>query len=199
MRKPTCAIAPVRRGLALAGLLAALALAVAVCALHALNAGSLRGTAALDACVVEAAQMLYVADGQTRALAGGAQGGTIALVREPWADETHLRITGALMRPGEAVGAVNVRVCLIPENVMGGARGEIGVLLNTEMVREPELAAQYGCDDHCGFAALARLDAIGDGAYAVALIDDSDGTRRVVDTGLHVGLTDGVLSTAVRY
>lgn len=190
--------APVKRSVALAGLLAAAVVAVIVCALHAVNAGSLRGVIPAASCEIEAAQMLYMRGGDARALAGGADGGAIALVREAAADETYLRITGALMRPGRTPGAVNVRVGLIPEDVMGGARGESVILLNTEMVREPELAAAYGCDDHCGFAALAGLDGLGDGAFAVVLIDESDAARKLIDTGVHIGLTGGALSTAVK-
>ena len=153
---------------------AALLLSAAVCALHFVNAVGLRGTArASDYAQTDAA-------GE----------GLIPLVEAIDERSGVLYVSGALMRPGQYVREVCVRVALLPAE--GDERTM--TLLNTQMVRRYELARDYGCDDHCGFHASALSKRLGEGSYAVALADESDGTKRLIDTGARVTLgEDGAL------
>ena len=176
---------------ALAGILL---LAAAVCALHVVNALTLRGTAqvgdyvpltraeqdmAVDEAPFGAAQLSTYTDG-TRSFA-------LALT-DPALEDGMLRISGALLRPGQTVGEVRVRVGLIPTE-----RPEEIVLLNTQMVRRVLAGQALGVDDHCGFAASAARRLLGDGQYAVVLVDESDGARRMIDAGMDIALSrDGL-------
>ena len=103
-----------------------------------------------------------------------------------------LCISGALLRPGQNVGEVRVRVGLVPAE-----RPEEIVLLNTQMVRRVLAGQALGVDDHCGFAASAARRLLPDGQYAVVLVDESDGARRLIDAGVDIALSrDGL--TVVR-
>ena len=180
---------------ALAGILL---LAAAVCALHVVNALTLRGTAqvgdyvpltraeqdmAVDEALFGAAQLSTYTDG-TRSFA-------LALT-DPVLEDGMLRFSGALLRPGQTVGEVRVRVGLIPTE-----RPEEIVLLNTQMVRRVLAGQALGVDDHCGFAASAARRLLPDGRYAVVLVDESDGARRLIDAGVDIALSQDGL-TAVR-
>lgn len=160
----TARCAPVK-GCAVALFLAAiLALAAAVCAAHWVNAVTLRGTA-------DAADYAPAPEG------------TLALVEDVSERGGVLYLSGAL--PREDIGAVRLRVALLPP-------GESEMtLLNTQMVRRYDLAAAYGCDDHCGFAAAALGRLLAPGVYAVTLADESDGAKRLADTGVRVTLGEG--------
>lgn len=175
-------------------------LAAAVCALHAVNALTLRGTA----CVSDYVQPEYT--GETLAFCGSelpvlADGGlrlapqveTIAL------QGGVLRVRGVLLRSGQAVGEVRVRVGLIPswEAEAGLTGAESILLLNTQMVRREEAGAQ-GLDDHCGFCATAARRLLEDGPYAVVLVDESDGAQRLIDTGVDVDLAADGMTVAHR-
>lgn len=160
----TARCAPVRGRAVVCFLAAILALAAAVCGAHWLNAVTLRGTAdAADYARAPQDVSALVEDVSER---GGV-----------------LYFSGAL--PRESIGAVRLRVALLPP---GG--GEM-TLLNTQMVRRYDLAAACGCDDHCGFAAAALCRLLEPGDYAVALADESDGVKRLVDTGVRVTLGEG--------
>ena len=150
---------------------AALLLSAAVCALHFVNAVGLRGTARMSD---------YA---QTDAAAEG----LIPLVEAVYEQDGILYVSGALMRPGQYVREVRVRVALLP---MEGDAVTM-TLLNTQMVRRYELARDYGCDDHCGFHASALSKRLDEGSYAVALADESDGTKRLIDTGARMTLGEG--------
>lgn len=163
--------APVRGRVAAALLAAIFALAALVCALHWVNAVTLRGAADLSA---------YTPFEEDEA---------VALVEEAREERGVLLLSGALMHPGRGVGEVRVRAALLP---LSGGRvcGEM-TLLNTQMVRRYDLAEAYGCDDHCGFAAAAACRLLGPGEYALALADESDGTKRLAVTDLTLTLGDG--------
>ena len=150
---------------------AALLLAAAVCALHWVNAVSLRGT-------VDAGDYLAL---------DASDAGLISLVEAVREERGVLYVSGALMRPGRKVGEVRVRVALLP---LSDDSREL-TLLNTQMVRRYELAKEYGCDDHCGFHAAARGKRLQGGSYAVALVDESDSVKRLYITGASVTLSEG--------
>ena len=187
-----------RRSVVLLSLAGILLLAAAVCALHVVNALTLRGTArvsdyeplaraeqdmTVDEALFGAAQRSTYTDG-TRSFA-------LALT-DPALEDGMLCISGALLRPGQTVGEVRVRVGLIPTE----RPGEI-VLLNTQMVRRALAGQALGVDDHCGFAASAARRLLSDGQYAVVLVDESDGARRLIDAGVDIALSrDGL--TVVR-
>ena len=154
------AYAPVRGAVVLAALAAILLLAVAVCALHWQNAVSLRGTIRLVDCETT----------------DGAREGLTPLVEEARTRGGAIYLSGALLREG-AVGEVRVRVALIRKG------SDEATLLNTQMVRRYDLAQAFGCDDHCGFAAAVRVGSLSPEEYDIALIDESDGARRLVTTG----------------
>ena len=152
----------------------ALLLAAAVCALHWVNAVSLRGTADVSE---------YLA-------LDASEAGLIPRVEAVYEEGGVLYVSGALMRPGQRVREVRVRVALMP---LGEDSREL-TLLNTQMVRRYELAEEYGCDDHCGFYAAAQSRRLAGGSYALALADESDGTKRLLITGASVALSaDGAL------
>ena len=71
------------------------------------------------------------------------------------------------------------------------------MLLNTQMVRRVLAGQALGVDDHCGFAASAARRLLPDGQYAVVLVDESDGARRLIDAGVDIALSQDGL-TAVR-
>ena len=182
-----------RRGVVLLSLAGILLLAAMVCALHVVNALTLRGTARVGdyAPLARTGEMLSLPDGEWLLLADGdlrfaPQVETVAL------NGGVLRISGLLLRPGQAVGEVRVRVGLIPAE-----RPEEIVLLNTQMVRWAPAGQEPGMDDHCGFAASAARRLLSDGQYAVVLVDESDGARRLIDAGVDIALSrDGL--TVVR-
>lgn len=182
-----------RRGVVLLSLAGILLLAAMVCALHVVNALTLRGTARVGdyAPLARTGEMLSLPDGEWLLLADGdlrfaPQVETVAL------NGGVLRISGLLLRPGQAVGEVRVRVGLIPAE-----RPEEIVLLNTQMVRRSEAAIQ-GLDDHCGFAASAARRLLSDGQYAVVLVDESDGARRLIDAGVDIALSQDGLTVVRR-
>lgn len=182
-----------RRGVVLLSLAGILLLAAAVCALHVVNALTLRGTARVGdyAPLARTGETLSLFDEEWPLLADGdlrfaPQVETVAL------NGGVLRISGLLLRPEQTVGEVRVRVGLIPSE-----QPEEIVLLNTQMVRRSEAAIQ-GLDDHCGFAASAARRLLSDGQYAVVLVDESDGARRVIDAGVRLTLSgDGLAVESV--
>ena len=179
-----------RRGVVAIALAGILLLAAAVCALHVVNALTLRGMArvsdytlptraeqdmAVDEALFGAAQLSTYTDG-TRSFA-------LALT-DLALEDGMLCISGALLRPGQTVGEVRVRVGLIPTE-----RPEEVVLLNTQMVRRALAGQALGMDDHCGFAASAARRLLPDGQYAVVLVDESDGARRLIDADVDIALS----------
>lgn len=160
-----------------AGALALIALlALAVCALHAGNAVALRGVVSVGDCEV---------------LARGREADCIARVERVEAGGGLLRVSGALMRPGETVGEVYIRVGLVAvrQEEMGDPAGGLApedevILLNTQMKRRPDLAEAYACDDHCGFEAAARESALRAGTpYAIVLLDGASAKAQLLQTG----------------
>ena len=185
-----------RRSVALLSLAAILLLAAAVCALHVVNALTLRGTARVSDYVplARAEQNMAVegwGDVQLPVYTDGERSFALFL-RELTETDGMLCISGALLRPEQAVGEVRVRVGLIPAE-----RPEEIVLLNTQMVRWVLAGQELGMDDHCGFAASAARRLLSDGQYAVVLVDESDGARRLIDAGVDIALSQDGL-TAVR-
>lgn len=185
-----------RRSVALLSLAAILLLAAAVCALHVVNALTLRGTARVSDYVplARAEQNMAVegwGDVQLPVYTDGERSFALFL-RELTETDGMLCISGALLRPEQAVGEVRVRVGLIPAE-----RPEEIVLLNTQMVRWAPAGQEPGMDDHCGFAASAARRLLSDGQYAVVLVDESDGARRLIDAGVDIALSQDGL-TAVR-
>lgn len=174
MNKPKT-FAPPKVWVVLAALAAIVLLAAGVCLLHWHNAVSLRGEVKVSEYAVldEAPEDL------------------VLIANEPYDLDGVLHISGALLRPGKKVGAVNVRAALL------GDAADTAILLNTQMVREYDLAAQYGADDHCGFHAAAQLRRLPDGDYRLVLADETDGARNLIKTNVSVTLEGGML-TAVR-
>ena len=187
-----------RRGVALSALAGILLLAAAVCALHVVNALTLRGTARVSdyAPLARAEQDMAVeaegwGDAQLPVYTDGERSFALWL-REATETDGMLCFSGALLRPEQTVGEVRVRVGLIPAE-----RPEEIVLLNTQMVRRALAGQELGMDDHCGFTAAAARRLLSDGRYAVVLVDESDGARRLIDAGVDIALSrDGL--TVVR-
>ena len=185
-----------RRSVALLSLAAILLLATAVCALHVVNALTLRGTARMSdyTPLARAEQNMAVegwGDVQLPVYTDGERSFALWL-REATETDGMLCFSGALLRPEQTVGEVRVRVGLIPSE-----RPEEIVLLNTQMVRWVLAGQELGMDDHCGFAASAARRLLSDGQYAVVLVDESDGARRLIDAGVDIALSQDGL-TAVR-
>ena len=183
-----------RRSVVLLSLAGILLLAAAVCALHVVNALTLRGTARVSDYVLLArtGETLSLSDEALPLLADGdlrfaPQVETAAL------EGGVLRISGLLLRPEQTVGEVRVRVGLIPSE-----RPEEIVLLNTQMVRWASAGQEPGMDDHCGFAASAARRLLSDGQYAVVLVDESDGARRLIDAGVDIALSQEGLTVVRR-
>ena len=185
-----------RRGVVLLSLAGVLLLAAAVCALHVVNALTLRGTARMSdyTPLARAEQNMAVegwGDVQLPVYTDGERSFALWL-REATETDGMLCFSGALLRPEQTVGEVRVRVGLIPSE-----RPEEIVLLNTQMVRWAPAGQEPGMDDHCGFAASAARLLLSDGQYAVVLVDESDGARRLIDAGVDIALSQDGL-TAVR-
>ena len=185
-----------RRGVVLLSLAGILLLATAVCALHVVNALTLRGTARMSdyTPLARAEQNMAVegwGDVQLPVYTDGERSFALWL-REATETDGMLCFSGALLRPEQTVGEVRVRVGLIPSG-----RPEEIVLLNTQMVRWAPAGQEPGMDDHCGFAASAARRLLSDGQYAVVLVDESDGARRLIDAGVDIALSQDGL-TAVR-
>ena len=187
-----------RRGVVLLSLAGILLLAAAVCALHVVNALTLRGTARVSdyTPLARAKQDMAVEEGllgvaQLPVYTDGERSFALFL-RELTETDGMLCISGALLRPEQTVGEVCVRVGLIPAE-----RPEEIVLLNTQMVRWVLAGQELGMDDHCGFAASASRRLLSDGQYAVVLVDESDGARRLIDAGVDIAHSQDGL-TAVR-
>ena len=190
--------APVRRGVVLGALAAILLLAALVCALHGINALRPRGSARVsDYTPLERMAQEIAAEGQ-ETLTVYADGALRFVPQVETVAQTRgvLRVSGLLLRPGQDVGEVRVRVALVPQvTAADGSAAWAGqaVLLATQMVRRSE-AARWGADDHCGFAATAARRAVPGGQYAVVLLDESDGARRLIDTNVRIALTrDGLV------
>lgn len=170
--------APVRRGV-VAGALAAIALlAIAVCALHGLNAYSLRGTVLLDNCAAYDAQAA----------------GEAPIVEDVYRQGGALHIVG--LWPRRDVAQANVRVGLVFTPWASGQEEASVTLLNTEMVRRFELGGAY--DDHCGFHAAVLIKTLRtDGQYRAVLLDERDGALRRVETDVAgISLSEGGVSVA---
>ena len=168
-----------------AALLLITLLAVSVCALHWVNAVSLRG-------------VVKLADYR---LTDGKEENLVAVVDDPYIQQEVLHISGALMRMNQPVGEVNVRVGLIAQRLEKGMPvqdDEEAILINTQMVRRYELAREYDCDDHCGFhAAVTTKQLIGGNVqYRVVLVDETDGAMRMVETGMTITLIEGGIAFA---
>ncbi|MGN0775212.1 MAG: hypothetical protein ACI4MM_00905 [Candidatus Ventricola sp.] len=179
--RAACGYAPIKKRVILPALAAVFLLALVVCILHVVNAVSLRGTAKLS----EYDQT----DGRTERL--------MPIVETPWVEQDVLHIRGALVRMDQAVGSVNVRAGLIPEMVGAGMTSQDEViLLNTQMVRRFDYAAEYGCDDHCGFSAAVRMKRLPatEASYRVVLVDETDGAKRMIDTELRIVLAQGMMT-----
>lgn len=167
----------------LLALAAILLLAAGVCALHYVNAVFPCGTVAVSG----------------YAPTDGAAENLVPIVEEPWADAGIIHISGALLRMDQEVGAVNVRVALIPEKIAEGEPAkeqEEAILLKTQMVRRQDMKQTYGVDDHCGFHATVKRRALkGEGwQYRVALVDETDGAKRMIETNLWIAAIDGGLA-----
>ena len=173
--------APIKKRVILLALAAIFLLAFVVCILHVINAVSLRGTAKLSE--------YDRTDGRAE--------GLMPIVETPWVERDVLHIRGALVRMDQAVGSVNVRVGLIPETAETGlaAQDEV-MLLNTQLVRRFDYAAEYGCDDHCGFSAAAWMKRLPDteASYRVVLVDETDGAKRMLDTELRIVPAQGMMT-----
>ena len=156
-----------RTSVVLCALLAIVLLALGVCALHWVNAVSPKGTMAAGSCV----------------MTDGAAENLRLLVEDPWKAESVIHISGALMRMDQPVGDVNMRVGL-----MDDAHEDDVIVLSTQMVRRPELAQTYGCDDHCGFHASVDAGKLEKTTYRVVVLDEVSDTVRLLQTGLTVTL-----------
>ena len=109
----------------------------------------------------------------------------LPVVEEVQAENGLLRVKGMLLRPGQDVGAVNVRFGILKD---GKVR-----LLNTEMVRRPEEAAAHQSDDHCGAQALADLKDIPDGEYELVFVDQRQEEVKVIPTNVRIALSEGAM------
>lgn len=201
------ACAPLRLRVILPALAAILLLAAAVCLLHWENAVSVRGEAKMsDYVLLEAmAETLDLPTmyGRERIHALYQDGDrTFALhLSDPWADGGVMHIEGALLRLDQTVGEVNVRVGLIPQRLEEATPAQTKqevILLNTQMVRRSDYAQLYGHDDHCGFKATVETDRLlGEGwQYCIALADETDGAKNLIETDLTVTPIEGGLAFA---
>ena len=181
-QKAVCA--PLKQQVILPALLAVLMLAAAVCVLHGVNAVSLRGAAAFgDYVQLEpTGEALTLSSQKVKAERAYAvyedADKQFALHMEQvqtQGDVLHIR--GSLLRVNQPVGEVRVRVGLAEQGA------QEAVLLNTQMVRQANYAAENGYDDHCGFSAAVKKTAIAPGAYDVVLTDETDGAKRMLRTG----------------
>lgn len=206
VKREKSACAPVKRGVVLGALAAIVLLAAVVCLLHGENAVSLHGTVKAGECAAVESDAGRLADwqGETVELSRAEDERFLTYVRDVHAEGGVLYISGALMRLRQEVGEVRVRVGLIAEELGGGkgtAVSEDVLLLNTQMVREGALAEQYGCDDHCGFAAAVRKSALRTategGQYRIVLIDGEDDIPRLFETGCRVTIDEGGFAWAV--
>lgn len=177
--------APLKKRLILSALAATLLLAAAVCLLHWTNAVSLRGEANVGEYALKSAE----------------QENLVLMLDDPYEKDGVMHLSGALLRPGREAGAVNVRVALLPQRLVEGgktAAPDTAILLNTQMVRRQELAAGYGADDHCGFHAAVDIKRLpGEGyQYRVALADETDGEKNLIETDMTVTPIEGGLAFA---
>lgn len=204
------ACAPVKRSIVLGALTATALLAAAVCFLHGANAVGLRGAIRVSDCAAMESNVGRLAkwQGETVELSQADDERFITYVWDIHAEHGVLYISGALMRLHQDVGEVRVRVGLIAEELSGEdgpVASENVLLLNTQLVREwdlRELAEEYSCDDHCGFAAAVRESALRTAPegwqYRIVLIDETDGAPRLFETGCWVALDkDGLERTIV--
>lgn len=178
-RKTTSA--PVRVGVVLAALAAIVLLAVGVCALHAFNAVATHG------------EIDVIAD----RLTDGAQDNLTAVVEEPRIEEGILHISGMLLRREQETGVVNVRVALQAQPLdESGMAQDKALLLHTQMVRRSDTAKTYGVDDHCGFHAAVKEQALLEEGwqYRVLLVDESGEEQRIITTDLWISRLDGGLA-----
>lgn len=176
--RATSGDAPPQMGVILLALAGILMLSLAVCALVIENAVSLRGRAAVSDHVQS--------DGTAENL--------IPIVEEPWMAHGVLHIRGALLRLNQPVGAVNMRVGLIPLDARTGADvQDEAIVLNTQMERRFDHAAEYGCDDHCGFSAAVRVKRLPEQAemYRVVILDETGGEKRMIGTDMVIMPTEG--------
>lgn len=169
-KKTACA--PLKGWVILPALAAILLLAAAVCLLHWTNAVSLRGEV----------------DVNEYALTSAEQEGLVLILEDPYEEDGVMHVSGALLRPGQAVGGVNLLAALMAE------QADQAILLNTQMVRRQDYAIEYGADDHCGFHAAAQMKRLADGAYRLMLADETDGVKRLIETGMTVTLDQGSLA-----
>lgn len=179
------ACAPLRLRVILPTLAAIVLLGAAVCLLHWENAVSLRGEAKIS----------------EYAMVNAEDENLILILHEPWQEEGVMHISGALLRPGQNVGGVNVRVALLPQKLEAGQPAQMDdavILLNTQMVRRQDYAAEYDADDHCGFHAAADVKRLwGDGyQYRVALADETGVAKNLIETDMTVTPIEGGLAFA---
>ena len=146
--------------------LAALLLSGAVCLAHRINA-------ALPAGRRQGVSILEPAASDLPVLIDG--------IRQ---EKGFLQITGAL--PGMRAKPYLLRAGLLSE----GEGGEL-VLLHTQMVRRPDLKREYGCDDHCGFAASVGSGRLAEGAWRVVLLLGPEREETILDTGRTIAIGGG--------
>lgn len=150
-------------------MLAACLLAAAlVCALHAVNAVRPCGTISAQSAIEAAADESLV-----------------PAVEEIFVRNGTLHIAGYLAKPGRQLGEVRVRFGLMA--------GDKIVLLNTQMVRRPDIAQTLGCEVFCGAHAAAKCSKIADGVYEIVFVDASDGEPQLLRTGQRIELSGGVM------
>ncbi len=165
-------------------------LAAAVCALHAGNAVALRGAIRVSDCeVIDEGVCRYAGPAKTEPLKWTEDARFVTCVERLEERGGLLRISGFLLRLAEPTREVRVRVGLIPGTLEEGAGGALlpsdaGMLLNTQMSRRGEVAKAYAQDDHCGFEAVARVDALDEETpYRVVLVERTDAGARLFETG----------------
>ncbi|HIU16669.1 MAG TPA: hypothetical protein IAC49_09440 [Candidatus Ventricola intestinavium] len=129
--------------------------------------------------LVHAAALRDALDVRQCRVTDGKEEKLLPILEDVWIKpEGMLHMRGALLRLDQDVGAVNVRMGLMREGTV--------IVLNTQMVRRPELARAYGCDDHCGASALARTADIPDGEYDVVFVDTAEDETRLITTGMEL-------------
>lgn len=185
--------APVEKGVVAIAMAMIFLLAAAVCVLHAQNAVALRGTIRVGDCeMIEdgVSKLVSTPDAQVLEIDKGTDERFVTYVGPIWRNGGLLRVSGALLRLAEPVGEVRVRAGLVAvrldeDGVPDGSLSPSDevILLNTQMRRRTSLPMVYECDDHCGFEAAARTDALREGTvYELVLVDRADAGTRLFKT-----------------
>ena len=74
-----------------------------------------------------------------------------------------LQVIGGM--PGIKAKPYRLRIALVPED------GGEALVLRTQMVCRPDLREEYGCDDHCGFAATISSKRLAGSVWRIAVLD----------------------------